>query len=255
MRIYRAESPQALGVAAAKETARLLQEAIDARGQARLVVSTGASQFDTLGALISLRLDWSRVTMFHLDEYLGMSDQHPASFRRYLRERLLDHVPLGRAVLVEGDAVNVDQMLTELTRSIREHPVDVGLIGIGRNAHVAFNDPPADFVTTDAYRVVTLDEECKRQQVGEGWFADVSQVPPRAISMTVHQILQCRTVISAVPYAVKADAVLNALTQEESPLVPATVLRRHPDWALYLDHDSSSRLDQELRRNLAVADI
>lgn len=255
MRIYRAENPQALGQAAAEETARLLTAAIEDHGEACLVVSTGASQFETLDALIRQSLDWPRVTMFHLDEYLGMDDQHPASFRRYLRERLLDHVPIGRAVLVEGDADDAQHMLRELTAAISQCPVDVGLIGIGQNAHIAFNDPPADFDTRDAYRVVTLDDECKRQQVGEGWFADISTVPPLAVSMTVHQILQCRTIISAVPHAVKADAIHNTLMADESPWVPATVLRRHPDWALYLDAESSARLDDGIRARLGVKDV
>ncbi len=255
MRIYRSENPDALGRAAARETARRLTAAIEEYGGARLVVSTGSSQFETLAALVQEPVDWARVTMFHLDEYLGMDDRHPASFRRYLHERLLDLVPVGRAVLVEGDAANVEQMLADLTRAIQERPVDVGLIGIGQNAHVAFNDPPADFDTRDAYRVVTLNDECKRQQVGEGWFTDVSKVPPLAVSMTVHQILQCRTIISAVPHAVKADAIFRTLTADESPWVPATILRRHSDWALYLDTQSAAKLDAVLSTQLSIHEV
>ncbi len=243
MRIYSTENPLALGQAAAQEAAQLLNQSIERAGRARLVVSTGASQFETLEALVSLSVDWKRVTMFHLDEYLGISQSHPASFRRYLRERLLDHVDMGETYLIEGDRKDPTSLLLELTTVIREQPIDVGLIGIGENAHIAFNDPPADFSTTQAYRIVTLDEACRRQQVGEGWFDSIEDVPSQAISMTVYQILECRAVISSVPHKRKAEAVRKMLTSEETPWVPATALKKHPRWSLYLDRDSSSALN------------
>jgi len=252
MRINVAEDPKDLGRAAALDVSRLITAAIEAHGEARLVVSTGASQFELLDELVRQSVDWSRVTLFHLDEYVGLGAEHPASFRRYLKERLFDHVSIGRAVLVDGDADDVEGVLRDLGRLIRERPVDVGLIGIGQNAHIAFNDPPADFSTRDAYRVVALDAACKHQQVEEGWFATESQVPDFAISMTVHQILQCGAIISAVPHVVKAEAIYRTLTSDESPAVPATALRRHAQWTLYLDRGSASQLDDALRVKLGI---
>lgn len=244
MHVYLAKTAVKLGQAAAEETASLINDAIAQRGEARLVVSTGASQFELLDALVALPVDWSRVTMFHLDEYLGMDEHHPASFRKYLREKLLDRVPIGRAVLIEGDSPHIAEELHRITALIREHPVDVSLIGIGENAHVAFNDPPADFAAREAYRIVTLDDRCKKQQVGEGWFPDIASVPNQAISMTVHQILQTGAIISSVPGQRKALAVRLTLESEETPEIPATALKGHPHWSLYLDEGSGRELDR-----------
>ncbi len=243
MRVYLAKTAADLGQAAAEETASRLQGAITERGEARLVVSTGASQFELLDALVALPVDWSRVTMFHLDEYLGMDAHHLASFRKYLQERILDRVPMGQAVLIAGDYPRIPEELDRVTALIRERPIDVSLIGIGENGHVAFNDPPADFAAREAYRVVTLDDRCKQQQVGEGWFPDIASVPDQAISMTVHQILQTQAIISAVPGKRKAQAVRQTLESPETPDIPATVLKRHPDWSLYIDQDSGSELN------------
>ena len=207
MKLYVDPTPRAMGVRAAGEVARRIREAIEERGGCRILLSTGASQFPMFDALTKMDLPWEKVTMFHLDEYVGLPVTHPASFRKYLKERFISKVPLKAAHLVDG----TPECIGSLTEELRSAPVDVGLIGIGENAHIAFNDPPADFDTTDAYIIVNLNDTCKKQQVHEGWFATVDDVPRQAVSMTVYQILKCRAIVSIVPYAVKADAVQKAL--------------------------------------------
>ena len=242
MNVVRCDSAAALGREAAARTAVLLREAIAAQGDARLLVSTGASQFTLFEALVKEDVAWPKVTMFHLDEYVGMPETHPASFVKYLKERFLSAVPMGKAYFVDGCG-DVAANIAALTQRIREKPIDVGLIGIGENAHIAFNDPPADFETTVAYQVVRLDEKCRQQQLREGWFASLEEVPTQAISISVHEILQCRHILCAVPYAVKAQAVRDTLRAAEiTPLVPATALRGHADVTLYVDPDSAALL-------------
>ncbi len=231
----------ALGKSAAKYTAELLREAIASRGYARIILSTGASQFDTLSSLVSEDVDWSRVDMFHLDEYVGLPETHGASFRKYLKERFVAKLPtpLRSANFVDG----TEECIKNLTEKLRESEVDVGLIGIGENTHIAFNDPPADFNTREAYIIVNLDEACRRQQLGEGWFPNLDSVPRQAVSMTAYQIMQCRHIISCVPYAVKANAVEKTLkTNETTPLVPATLLKEHENFTLYIDSDSAEKV-------------
>ena len=235
MEIRICKDPAALGKSAAAYVAKILRECIAEKGYARIALSTGASQFDTLAALIREEVDWSRVEMFHLDEYVGLDESHKASFRKYLKERFISKVKLKAAHLVEPDPACIPR----LTEEIRRAPIDVGLIGIGENAHIAFNDPPADFDTKEAYIVVDLNDTCKKQQVGEGWFATVDDVPKQAISMTVHQILSCRHIVSCVPYAVKANAVRATLTTEKTNTVPATILKEHESFVLYVDGDSA----------------
>lgn len=241
MRVVVCADDRALGSAVATEAARRLREAVEARGQARLLLSTGRSQFTTLEALVREQVPWGAVDAFHLDEYVGLAPDHPASFRRYLRERLAARVPL-RAL----HGVDPAGDLAALAAEVRAAPMDVGLVGIGENGHVAFNDPPADFETEEAYLTVTLDAACRRQQVGEGWFASLEEVPLRAVTMSVRQILACRALLSAVPYAVKAEAVRRVLAGGITPEVPASALRRHPDATLYLDRDSGALLDAPL---------
>lgn len=214
-----------------------------------MVLSTGASQFELFKALEGdPSIPWERVTMFHLDEYVGLPESHIASFRRYLKERFTTRVPrLREAVFVDGEAPDVSAELARLATRLREAPVDVGLIGIGENAHIAFNDPPADFDTREAYIVVNLSDTCKAQQVGEGWFPDIASVPPQAITMTPWQIMQCRRIISLVPHAVKARAVLNTLSAPSpTPEIPATALKTHGDWTLILDEASASLCGPEM---------
>jgi glucosamine-6-phosphate deaminase len=230
-----------LGNSAAKLAAEILIEAVDLNGEARMVVSTGSSQFEMFQALVKERVDWTRVTVFHLDEYIGLPVTHKASFRKYLYERFINLVPVKKfySVDVEG---NIIGHIEELTSEIRKNPIDLGLIGIGVNGHIAFNDPPADFDSRDAYIVVKLNEQCKMQQVNEGWFKTLEDVPDEAVSMSVWQIMQCRTIISVVPHAVKANAVKNTLISRVTNAVPATMLKIHPDWHLFLDNNSASEV-------------
>lgn len=249
MKLSIAPDREALGRAAAEEIARRLNEAVRRKGQARLVLSTGMSQFETLAHLVRCAVPWGKVTMFHLDEYVGLPETHKASFRKYLKERFVDGLGLGRAVFVDGEG-DVGETLARLEQAVREAPVDVGVIGIGENAHIAFNDPPADFEGREAYAVVTLNERCRQQQVGEGWFASMEDVPRQAISMTPYQIMQCACVISPVPRAVKAEAVRKMLSATRiDPGVPASLLRSHPDFSLFLDPDSSALCEQGLLAN------
>lgn len=238
MEIRICANPQALGLSAAEYVARLLRQTVSEKGSARLLLSTGASQFATLAALTKQDVDWTKVEMFHLDEYMDMSENHPASFRKYLKERFIDLLPVKlKAVHFVSGAV---ADLPALTAELRRAPVDVGLIGIGENGHIAFNDPPADFASEEAYIVVDLDERCRRQQLGEGWFATLDEVPRQAVSMTVRQIMSCEKIVSCVPYPVKAEAVRRTLTASETTnLIPATILKEHPDFVLYLDGDSA----------------
>ena len=246
MKIYIAENKEALGACAAALIAGRLRRAVEERGEARLVLSTGMSQFETLEALIQENVPWECVTMFHLDEYIGLPQTHIASFRRYLRERFTGRVSLREAVFVDGEG-DVEGNIARLTAKLREAPVDVGVVGIGENAHVAFNDPPADFENREAYRAVTLDEACRKQQVGEGWFAAVEDVPRQAISMTPYQIMCCKCIVSPVPRAVKAGAIFKVLSADRpDPMVPSSILKTHEDWHLFLDRDSASRCSAEL---------
>lgn len=234
-------TPQALGAAAAAEIARLLCAAVEKNGSARIILSTGASQFETIDALVKENVPWDKIEMFHLDEYVALPESHIASFRKYLKERFVSKVNLKAAHFVSGEG-DVAANIATLTKELRAAPVDVGVIGIGENGHIAFNDPPADFDLEDAYKIVDLDDRCKQQQVGEGWFASSDDVPCQAVTMTVKQIMACRHIITAVPHAVKAQAVRNTITQSVTPLVPATILKLHPDWKLFIDSSSAELL-------------
>ena len=236
LRITVADSAMELGRLAAEKISEGISEAVRERGTARIVLSTGKSQFDTLSALTKMDLPWDRVEMFHLDEYAGISPDHPASFRRYLNERFVSLVHPGIVHFVSEDDVE------KLSAEFRKAPVDVGVIGIGENGHIAFNDPPADFDTDDVFRIVTLDRRCREQQVGEGWFRTVDDVPPKAVTMCPRAILSARMIVSAVPYSVKAEAVRRTILNKVDPMVPATLLKTHPDWNLFLDRDSASQL-------------
>ena len=238
MKVTVAKDPAMLGSLAAKEAASIINDAIRETGNARIVLSTGASQFDTLASLVKENVDWTKVEMFHLDEYVNLPETHPASFRKYLKERFVSLVPLKAAHFVDG----TPEGIAALTEELRSAPIDLGLIGIGENGHIAFNDPPADFDTNEAYIIVTLDERCRRQQVGEGWFATVDDVPEQAVSMTVREIMRCKKIISCVPYPVKADAVEKTLMNPLTNRVPATMLKEHEYFSLYLDQDSAAKV-------------
>lgn len=241
MNINISSTPAELGKNAANLVARKLNEAIRERGEARLLVSTGSSQFETLAALAESGVDWSVVSVFHLDEYIGLEMTHPASFRKYLYERFINSIPVRAFYPVDGTG-DVAGNISRLSAEILKKPVDVGLIGIGENAHIAFNDPPADFETSSPYIIVYLDERCKMQQVNEGWFPSLDHVPATAISMSVRQIMQCRIIVSSVPHSVKAEAVAMTLSNGLTNIVPATMLKQHPDWHLFLDANSASKV-------------
>jgi glucosamine-6-phosphate deaminase len=238
------ETPEKLGNEAAVKAAEVLNRVIKEKGSARLALSTGASQFETINHLIRMEVDWSKVEMFHLDEYVNLSESHKASFRKYLKERFVDFVSLKKAHFVDGEG-DFQEKVKELSKEISKEPIDLGLIGIGENAHIAFNDPPADFDTKDPYIIVNLDEDCKSQQVREGWFESVDKVPNQAISMSVHQIMSCKAIISCVPHQVKAKAIKDVFEKEVTNMIPATILKTHPDITLFLDEQSSSELNQE----------
>jgi glucosamine-6-phosphate deaminase len=234
---------RALGRAAAEEAASLLKDAIARRGQAQVVAATGASQFEFLEALTGTPgIDWKKTVFFHLDEYVGLADTHPASFRRYLRERIVDRVRPGAFHFIMGDAADPAAECRRLGALIRDRPIDVAFVGIGENGHLAFNDPPADFETREPYLVVELDEACRRQQLGEGWFETLEDVPRRAISMSVAQILRCQRIVCVVPDARKARAVRDSVRGGVSPLRPASALQQHAATTVYLDPDSASLL-------------
>lgn len=247
MKVFVLENEKELGIAAARSISEGLRKAIDERGEANYLVSTGSSQFSTFEALIADRsIDWTKVTMFHLDEYVNLPVTHIASFRKYLKERFADKVPLRRAVYVNGEG-DVSAHLRELEREMAENPIDVGAIGIGENAHIAFNDPPADFSKDCAYHIVYLSDTCKRQQVGEGWFETADDVPRMAISMTPKQIMKCRKIVCAVPGERKAKAIFDTLRLETTdPNVPATLLREHGSCEVYIDRGSASMCSAEL---------
>jgi glucosamine-6-phosphate deaminase len=206
-----------------------------------MVVSTGSSQFEMFRALVKENIDWTKVEIFHLDEYIGLPVTHKASFRKYLYERFISLVPVKRFYSVDTD-VDPDAIIRNLSSAISLRKPDLGIIGIGVNGHIAFNDPPADFDTRDPYIVVTLDHECRMQQVGEGWFNTIEEVPDKAVSMSVWQIMQCSAIISVVPHLVKSEAVYRTFTSPVTPLVPATMLKTHHDWHLFLDVNSASRI-------------
>jgi glucosamine-6-phosphate deaminase len=238
----------AMSRAAAHHAAGAIGKAIDDAGTARIVAATGASQFDFLAALTATPgVDWSRVELFHLDEYIGLPIDHPASFRKYLLERLIGKAGIRRYHLLDGEG-DVQQVIDDVSREIDKSPIDVAFAGIGENGHLAFNDPPADFATEQPYLVVTLNDACRRQQVGEGWFASVDDVPAQAISMSVRQILKAREIICVVPDARKAPAVAACVEGPVGPMAPASILQTHPNTTLYLDRDSAALLTPGTRR-------
>jgi len=244
MKIRVFDTPALLGAAAAEQAAGIINGAIEKNGTARVVLSTGASQFPFFDALGAYPIDWARVEAFHLDEYIGIDDSHIASFRKYLRERFDSVFQPGKMHYVSGEG-DVAADIAALSAEVNSAPIDLGMIGIGENGHLAFNDPPADFDTEAAYHVVYLNETCKAQQVREGWFPTLADVPATAISMTIKQILKCGTIISVVPHAVKANAIREAVRQEVNNMLPATILKEHGDATVYLDGASAAGLAGE----------
>ncbi|OHD82099.1 MAG: glucosamine-6-phosphate deaminase [Spirochaetes bacterium RIFOXYC1_FULL_54_7] len=237
------ENKASTSKAAAIQAAEILRALIVAKGNAVIIVATGTSQFDFLANLCAAPgIDWSKVRMFHLDEYVGLSDQHPASFRKYLKERLLAKVGIKDYHLIQGDAPDIHAEMARMNGLIKKYNPDLAFVGIGENGHLAFNDPPADFEAEDPYIIVTLDKKCKKQQMGEGWFPSLDDVPSRAVSMSIKQIMRTPSIICTVPGAVKAEAVRDCLEKEISPAYPASILRTHPDCTIFLDDESAALL-------------
>ena len=238
------KTKQQMGAAAAAYAAEAIKNAIESKGGANIILATGTSQFETLKNLEATRgIDFSKVTMFHLDEYIGLGAEHPASFRKFLKERFVDKVPDLKAVhFVNGNADDPQQECRRIAAIIAKHPIDVALIGIGENGHLAFNDPPADFKTDQPYIIVELDERCRAQQLGEGWFETLEQVPQRAISMSIRQIMKSACLIVSVPEKRKAEAVKNALEGQVSPTCPASILQRHKNCKIFMDKEAASLL-------------
>ena len=232
-----------LAHAAGSAAAQLIRGAIESRGTANIILATGTSQFEILNTLTARKdIAWNKVVMFHLDEYIDLSATHPASFRKYLQERFISKLPpLKAAYLINGEA-EPKKECDRLGEIITTHPIDVALVGIGENGHLAFNDPPADFQTNDPYIVVELDEACKKQQLGEGWFDSFEEVPPKAISMSIKQILKSKHIICSVPGKRKAVAIKNTFEQPVSNLYPASILQTHAGCTCYLDQDSAALL-------------
>lgn len=247
MEIILTKDPIELGKSAGSAAAELIINALEQNGQANIILATGASQFETLKQLISEKdIDWSKVVMFHLDEYIGLPESSNASFRKYLKERFLDKVPSLKATyLVNGENDPVKEC-NRLNSIIELHPIDVALVGIGENGHLAFNDPPADFDTKEPYIIVELEEQCRTQQFNEGWFKSVADVPTKAISMSVSQICKSRNIICSVPDSRKSKAVKDCLEEPVSNLFPASILQLHPNCTYYLDKNSSALLSSDL---------
>jgi glucosamine-6-phosphate deaminase len=238
----------ALGKAAAEQAASAIRRAIAEHGQARIIAATAASQLEFLDELTkTASIDWSKVEAFHLDEYIGLPVTHPGSFRKMVIEQLVRRTGITNYHLLDGDAPDLTEVLRRVGKQLASAPVDIAFLGIGENGHIAFNDPPADFETEDPYIIVTLDEPCRLQQVGEAWFSDISQVPKQAISMSARQILKAREILAVVPDTRKAQAVKACFEGKISPMAPASILRTHANATVYLDKNSASLLSPALQ--------
>jgi glucosamine-6-phosphate deaminase len=249
VQLYVMRDKRAVGEAAARHAAQSLRSSLATSNTARIIAATGASQLDFLEFLTATPgIDWERVEMFHLDEYIGIPSTHPASFRKYLTERFIRKTGIRRYHLLDGEQEPAE-VIRLVGHQLQAATVDIAFVGIGENGHLAFNDPPADFKTEQPYLVVDLDEACRRQQVREGWFMDISEVPARAISMSVRQIMKAREIISIVPGSQKASAVKACLEGEINPMAPASVLRAHSNTTIYLDTDSASLLTETTIRS------
>jgi len=236
-----------LGQAAAEQASIAIRRAISDHGHARVIAATAASQLEFLNALTKAPdIDWQRVEVFHLDEYIGLPITHPGSFRKMLLEQLVQKTAIKKYHLLDGDA-DAAEVVRREGAALASAPVDIAFLGIGENGHIAFNDPPADFETNEPYLIVNLDEACRLQQVGEEWFADLSQVPTQAISMSVRQILKAKEILAVVPDTRKARAVKACFEGEISPMVPASILRTHPNATIYLDKNSAALLSTALQ--------
>jgi len=242
MKVRIFDTKSELGQAAARDAANIIDQAIKERGVAYVIAAAGASQFEFLDALAQAEIEWTKVVFFHLDEYVGLPESHPASFRRYLKERVVSRIRPKTFHFLNGEADDVREECRRVGDLISQQTIDIAFVGIGENGHLAFNDPPADFETEEPYIVVNLDDACRQQQVGEGWFKSIVEVPTQAISMSIKQILKSRNILCIVPDERKAEAVRATVELEVSALRPASILQQHERVTLYLDPDSSSLL-------------
>lgn len=232
-----------LSRAAAEQATNAIRSAIGKQGYARIVAATAASQIEFLDALTAMpAVDWSKVEAFHLDEYIGLPVTHPGSFRKMLLEQLIQKTGVSKYHLLDGDSGDPAEVARRTSKALASSPVDIAFLGIGENGHLAFNDPPADFEVEDPYIIVDLDEACRQQQVGEAWFSDISQVPKRALSMSVRQVLKAKEILAVVPDERKAPAIKACFAGAVTPMAPASVLLRHPNATIYLDKNSASML-------------
>ena len=251
MRIKVFNDKATLGKAAADQAGIAMRRAIAERGRTRIVAATAASQFEFLDSLtLAQGIDWQNVEVFHLDEYVGLPITHPGSFRKMLLEQLVQKAGVKKYHLLDGDTTDPIEVMDRVGQALTSEPVDIAFLGIGENGHIAFNDPPANFTTEEPYIIVNLDEACRRQQVGEAWFADLSEVPKQAISMSVRQILKSKEILAVVPDARKAQAVKECFEGEISPMAPASILRTHANATIYLDKDSASLLSTTMQDQL-----
>ena len=245
MKKHIAKDIETLGREAGTAAAKRILEALEAKGNANIILATGTSQFEILKQLTANKdIDWAAVTMFHLDEYIGLPVSSPASFRKYLTERFIQKVsPLNNIFLINGES-DPHAECDRLDNLILRYPIDLALVGIGENGHLAFNDPPADFETEKPYIIVDLDLACRQQQLGEGWFKSIGEVPKQAISMSIRQIMKSETIICSVPDLRKAQAIKNCLDGPVTNLCPASILQKHPDCRIWLDQSSASLLSK-----------
>ena len=250
MKVKVFETAEQLCAAAAKQAAEKINATIKEKGSARILLSTGASQFTFFESFVKENVDWSKVEMFHLDEYVGISEEHPASFKKYLTERFINKVNPGKYHLLNGQD-DPEVTIAKVSAALAERKVDLGLIGIGENGHIAFNDPPADFDDQRFYKVVNLSDTCIQQQLHEGWFENEDAAFKQAISMTCSKIMDCETIISVVPYKVKAKAIVDTLSLDKTVDVPATLMKEHADVTVYCDKDSASLTPAEILAKFA----
>ncbi len=237
------QDSKVMGDSAADFVAESLHKTIAEKSCANLILATGASQFSFLEALKERKIDWQKITVFHLDEYKGISDQHPASFRKYLKDRILDEVAPKKIYFLNGDADTLDKEMNDYAEQLKKHPIDIACIGIGENGHIAFNDPPvADFNDPKLVKLVTLDDDCRNQQLGEGWFPTFEDVPKEALTLTIPAIMSSKTISCVVPDARKANAIYNTLYADMNTQCPATILRTHTNTSLFLDDASASEI-------------
>jgi glucosamine-6-phosphate deaminase len=245
LRVEIFENKEDMGQDSASFVAGKLIGAIKDKGSANLILGTGASQYPLLEVLLNKKLDWTKINLFHLDEYLGLTDQHPASFRKFLKDRVVEKVSPENVYYLNGDADDIDAEIRRYAKLLKDNPVDVACIGIGENGHIAFNDPAvADFNDPEYLKVVEMDEACRKQQVGEGWFPTINHVPRKAVTLTITAIMNCKAICCTVPDERKALAVYNTLVGEISTSCPASILRKHHNAVLFLDSFAAKKIEE-----------